>query len=423
MSNHLAVATVTAALQQRLIRAAAASGVSNAFVTTDRPDQREKDKKKGVNIFLYQVTANPQYRNADLPARRSDGSLRQKPQVVLDLHYLITFHGEDKTLEPQRLLGAVVSNLNARPLLTSKEIKDNVITPAASAPDSDPRHFLGQSDLPGQAEQVRFILESVSQDELTRLWSLYAQTPASLGVVYRAAVVIIEPADLTPKPSLPVREPLLYVRPFAEPLVEKVYSLLGEGMPLVAGAELVIEGQNLRGEVTRIVMGGLEASPPSGQVTPTRIQAALPAGLKAGLNGLQVVHKLLMGSPPAEHRGFESNVVGVVLQPVIGGIVKSGVAASGGLFSFTLTITAQPQLREGQRVALLLNRTAGAGEFAFSIPPLAADSPSAAIKAEKVPAGEYYVRLQVDGAESPLIDLNPVSPTFGQMTGPKVVIP
>lgn len=423
MSNHLAIATVTAALQQRLVQAVATSGVNNAFVTTDRPDQREKDKKKGVNLFLYRVSPNPQYRNADLPARRSDGSLRQRPQVVLDLFYLLSFHGEDKTLEPQRLMGAVAAYLNARPQLTPVDIKDTVITPAAAVPDSDPRHFLGQSDLPAQPEQVRFVLEAAELDELARIWDLFEQTPYSLTLVYRASVAIVEAADLTPRPSLPVRQPLLYVRPFAEPFIEKLVPGLGEGMPVTDGSEIILEGRNLRGEITRVMVAGMEIIPPADQTTPSLVRFNLPGGLKAGLHGVQVVHRLWMGDPPVEHRGFESNVAPLVLHPRITGVAKSAVTPAAGLFNLTLTVTVVPGLRKDQRVTLLLNRTADSGEFAFSLPPLAADAPSAAIKASKVAAGEYYVRVQVDGAENPLIDLNPASPTFGQMIGPKVVIP
>ena len=423
MSNPLAIATVTAALQQRLVQVAAGSGVNNAFVTTDRPDTREKDKKKGINLYLYAVTPNPQQRNADLPTRRTDGSLTRKPQVALDLYYLLTFHGDDKVLEPQRLMGAAVSQLDAQPILGAQEIKDNVISPAASAPDSDARHFLGQSDLAGQAEVVRFSLQPLSAEELARVWSLFAQTPASLGLAYKAAVVIIEPVDLQPQPALPVRQPLVYVQPFAQPRVDSVVSSLGEGLPVLPGAQIAIRGANLRGQSTHILIGGIETTPPLAQITPEQISMSLPGGLKAGLNGLQVVQKLFLGEPPTEHRGFESNVFGLVLHPVISGVAKSAVTSNAGLFSLTLTLTVQPLLRKDQRLALLLNRTSGSGDFTFALDPLAADSATAAFKVEKVPAGEYFVRVQVDGAESSLLDLNPASPTFGQMSGPKVVIP
>ncbi len=423
MSNHLAIATVTAALQQRLVQIADASGVSNAFVTTDRPDVREKDKKTGINLYLYEVNPNPQQRNDDLPTRRADGSLTRKPQVVLDLYFLLTFHGDDKVLEGQRLLGAVVSQLDAKPLLGAQEIKDSVITPAASVPDSDARHFLGESDLGGQVEPVRYTQTPLTTDELARLWSLFGQTPYSLSLGLKASVVIIEPSDLQPKPALPVRQPLVYVQPFAEPQVRKVFSSLGEGFPVIPGAQLIIQGANLRGQITHILTGGIETTPPLAQIAPEQITMMLPGGLKAGLNGLQVVHKLFMGDPAVEHHGFESNVLGMVLHPVISNVAKSGLSSNAGLFSLTLTLTVQPLVHEGQRLALLLNRTSAGGEFSFELEPLPADASTAAFSVVRVPAGEYFVRVQVDGAESPLLDLNPASPSFGQMTGPKVTIP
>jgi len=39
------------------------------------------------------------------------------------------------------------------------------------------------------------------------------------------------------------------------------------------------------------------------------------------------------------------------------------------------------------------------------------------------PTGTFLLRVQVDGAESPLeVDTNPASPTFNQYIGPKVTI-
>ena len=104
MSNHLAVATVTGTLRTVITDAVAA--VPGAAVTMQRPDGAAANQGAGINIFLYQVTPNAAYRNADLPTRRSDGELLQRPQAALVLHYLLSFFGDDGKLEPQRLLGA-----------------------------------------------------------------------------------------------------------------------------------------------------------------------------------------------------------------------------------------------------------------------------------------------------------------------------
>src|SRR5262249_49957897 len=99
MSNFLAVATVTATLGQ-VLQAAISSDVPGATVTTIRPEGPGA-RPAEVNVYLYQVTPNAAYRNADLPTRGSNGQVVQRPQAALTLHYLISFYGDDSKLEPQ----------------------------------------------------------------------------------------------------------------------------------------------------------------------------------------------------------------------------------------------------------------------------------------------------------------------------------
>src|SRR5947199_7168098 len=107
MSNFLAIATVTATLRQLLENTAAKDVTDHeVMVTTERPSgtvSGAEDPRTRINIYLYQVTPNAAWRNADLPTRRSDGSLIQRPQVALDLHYMISFYGDESQLVSQRL--------------------------------------------------------------------------------------------------------------------------------------------------------------------------------------------------------------------------------------------------------------------------------------------------------------------------------
>src|SRR5215212_5514896 len=125
MSNYLAIATVTATLS-RTLTAAVGTDVSAAGVTTLRPDDAPGT---GVNVYLYQVGPNGAWRNADLPTRRDEGRLVQRPKVALDLHYLLSFYGDEAQFEPQRLLGSVVRTLHARPVLTREMIRNTVSDP------------------------------------------------------------------------------------------------------------------------------------------------------------------------------------------------------------------------------------------------------------------------------------------------------
>ena len=125
MSNFLAIANTTAAIVQ-LVQTAIGADVPGATVTTTRPELLDNPAGPTVNVFLYQVTPSSARRNEDLPTRRSNGTVVQRPQSALDLHYLFTFHGDDTQLEPQRLLGSVARTLEAQPALTATLITDAV---------------------------------------------------------------------------------------------------------------------------------------------------------------------------------------------------------------------------------------------------------------------------------------------------------
>ncbi len=202
MSNYLAIATVTAALQ-RTLQSTVGVDVEGATVTTVRPESNGSGTPDtGVNLYLYQVTPNAAWRNADLPTRRSDGTMSLRPQVALDLHYLLTFFGEESQLVPQRLLGSVARTLHTRPILT-RDVISTVV---------DDVDYLQNSDLSDAVELVRFTPISLSLEELSKIWSVFFQVPYRLSIAYQASVVLIEEAE-TPVVAQPVLEPVIDVQP------------------------------------------------------------------------------------------------------------------------------------------------------------------------------------------------------------------
>ncbi|UCE20161.1 MAG: DUF4255 domain-containing protein [Gemmatimonadota bacterium] len=404
MSNFLAIATVTATLRQ-LLEAVVSVDVSGAQVTTVSPNELGNDTPAtGVNVFLYQVTPNAAWRNSDLPTRGSEGGLMQRPQVALDLHYLLTFSGIEEELEPQRLLGSVVRTLHARPILTRQMIQNTVASLT----------FLAGSNLADEVELIKFAPIPFSLEELSKLWSVFFQTPYVLSVSYQGTVVLIE-SEVTPQTPLPVLDRNLYVVPFRRPVIERVFPQAGERQPVVAGSTLIIQGRQLKGDVTRILIFGEEVTPQEVSDTRISLQLAsppLPADvLRAGVHGVQVVQKMLMGTPPVEHRGVESNVAAFVLHPTITSISASSTEVS---------LQVDPDVGKEQRVVLLLNErsTTEPAAYSFVAPTRTADTGSIQIPISGVKSAEYFVRLQVDGAESP-IDLDPASSHFG----PTVTIP
>lgn len=417
MSNFLAIATVTASLRHALGPEVAAA-VPGATVTTMRPDAPSAANPEArVNFYLYQVTPNAAWRNADLPTRRADGQLAQRAQVALDLHYLLTFYGDEGRLEPQRLLGSVVRTLHARPLLTRQSIRTTLSDPTFS--------FLADSNLADAVELVKFTPTALALEELSKLWSVFLQTPYTLSVAYQGTVILIEAED-TPQVAPPVRARNLYAVPFRQPVIEQILSQAGRDQPVLAeqpilsGYTLVIVGQRLMDDVTHVIIGGIETAPAPENVSDTQIRVPLPAGLQAGVQGVQVVQQLSMGTPPAPHRGVESNVAAFVLHPTVTATathVSSRTVNGTSLVTDDITVTFDPPVGKSQRVIALLNEINPPPDrppraYSFRAPlrsqPTDPDqATSLTIRATDVVAGNYLVRVQVDGAESPLqVDAN-----------------
>jgi len=401
MSNYLAIATVTAALQQ-VLQGPVGNAVSGASVGFNRPDGKSSGKGPTVNVYLYRVAPNAAYRNVDLPTRRSDGTVVQTPQAALDLYYLLTFRGSDDKLEPQRMLGAVASTLHSQPLLSTQNI-------AAAVTEFS---FLAGSGLDTQVERVRFTPTALSLEEFSKLWSAFFQVEYSLSAAYQASVVLIE-SDDTPQAALPVQARNLYVLPFQRPVITQVISQAGASQPILPTSILVIQGSHFLSADTSVRIGDLVVTPPT--VTDKAIILPVPAGVPAGVRGLQVVQQLELGTPPQPHPGFESNLAAFVLHPVI-----TSVSAT----SADVTVNVAPTAVKGQVATLLLNEAtlpppAVPAAYSFSLPELASDTATLVFTITNVKGGTtYFVRVTVDGAESP-VDLNPASSTFG----PTVAVP
>ena len=186
----------------------------------DRSDV--KRTKSGVNIYLYRSSIDAVRRNDDLPARRQDGSLVVRPKLAASLHYLLTFHGKDDELVPQRLLGAVLATLHTRPVITRTLIED-VNTEAADSPGM--HQYLVFNDLIDAEEPVRVSPDPMSLDDLSKLWSVFFQSPYQLSRPTSASAVLLEETLETPVPSLPVRQPQLTVRGLLQPTIVSARNL------------------------------------------------------------------------------------------------------------------------------------------------------------------------------------------------------
>jgi hypothetical protein len=402
MSNSLAIATVTATLVHKVLEPAAVAAGFGATVSTTRPDTAGGNRAPAVNLYLYQVMPNAAWRNRDLPTRTSDSQLVQRPRAAIDLHYLITFYGNEAhdALETHQLLGNVVRAMHERPVLTREMIKATLAISTYG--------YLAGSNLDQEVELVKFTPLALSLEELSKLWSVFFQTPYALSIAYQASVVLIE-SEETVRQALPVQKPVIHTVPFRHPFIERVYSSEGASQPIMANGELIIEGKQLKSDVTQIRIAGGDPRAAS-SISDTQLTfnlASLPAGLlRAGVQGVQVVQPF----STLPHMGFESNVAPFVLHPRIG----PGITASTAEINLDTDIV----VGKKQRVWLFLIENPEAPSKSYHFPVTPDDSTHLKITISDVDHGEYFVRLQVDGAESPL-DLNPASPNFG----PRVNIP
>jgi len=385
MSNFLAIATVSAALQQ-VLQGPVKAALNTATVGFSRPDGTTGQQNPQVNIYLYQVTPNAAYRNADVPTRRSaDGTLVQRPQAALDLHYLFTFHGDDSQLEPQRMLGAVASTLQSQPLLSP----DNIAAAASHF------SFLGGSGLESQVERVKFTPTAMTLEEFSKLWSVFFQVEYSLSAAYQASLVLIQSDDV-PQSALPVQLRNVYVQPFRWPRIDRVAAQGGPEAPIVTGTILVTQGLQLSGNPTLVLIEDQKLTPAT--ATDTQVTLPVPASVHAGVQGLQILQEVQMGTPATAHRGVESNVAPFVLRPTITA-PPTAVSAPPGA---DVTVKLAPNIGVGQRAVLLLNDPSAVPPAAYtSLPAISnADQDHVVIHIDGVPTGTYLARVQIDGAES-----------------------
>jgi hypothetical protein len=410
LSNALAIASVTAVLKDLLDNALIDHSVSATVggpvnVTTLPPDRIKlgDEEKPQLNLYLYQVAHNSGWSNVDLPSRNGRGDRVANPPLSLDLYYLLSAYGEED-FQAEILLGYAMQMFHETPILTREAIRKTLgPTPPVTGGILPPSlTALVASELADQVEMIKITPQPLSLEEIAKLWAAF-QSHFRMSAIYRISVVLIESKRPT-RSALPVREPKLHVVPFALPVIETVSP---QAVP--SGAQIILKGVNLKGEVTRLEFGTGPVVPD--QIAARQINATLPAGLPAGVRTVMVTQQFDFGTSIEPHRGFESNVAAFILTPQITTPAPINVARGA-----TLTLDISPPVGRRQRVALL------AGDQVITIPSrLPTDPPESSSLSFPIPAdfptGSFLLRVRVDGAESPLLlDSN------GQYDQPRLTI-
>jgi hypothetical protein len=463
MSNPLSIAAVTNTLRNLLNERLKTSGLGNIVVTTKPPDKARDSNNSAngnqVNLFLYQTRENAAWRNMEIPAPVAGGY----PPLALDLYYLLTTYAQnDDYPDPisHKLLGEAMSVFHDHPVLFAEDIKQALTSTE-----------LAQYDLYNQIEKVRITPQSITLDDLFKLWAAF-QTQYRITAAYTVSVVLIE-STRPPKSPLPVLTrgsedrgvdaqasltptyPTLTAINFTE--LEAVKQVLPPSQAdlikkpaATLGDKLTLVGYNLdKGDIQVLLTNPLLDQPQPIVIfearTSTTIQFTLPDQLNPWLPGLYVltVKVTTDAGTPTEQIAI-TNGLPLLIAPILGSI---SAARTGD--TVVLRVQCKPPVLETQRVALILtilSEELAAGDptrdvslkavndLEISAKPRSGKATTLEfelngdilarldIKAgqnKRIQAGTYQVRprLRVDGVDSLIVDYVARPPVFTAAQG------
>lgn len=416
MSNALAIAAVTAVLKDLLDSGMIDNSVTDAMgrsatVTARAPDliELKADMPAQLNLFLYQVTPNPGWRNAALPSRDGAGQRVSNPPLALDLHYLLTAYAATD-LHAEILLGYGMQLLHETPGLSRDAIRRALNPPSAPLVVNLPSQTatLAAADLADQHEPIKIVPDYLDPEQMSRLWSAL-QSRYRPSIAYRVSVVLIESRRSVRTP-LPVLTRGIAVHADTLPPYPTLSAQLAPAdAPLGMGETFEIEGHHLDGSNHRLLLAHPRLTAPfefaPDTVVGTRIGATLPdqpAGIPAGHHVLS----LRVDQPTAlgDLRTRTSNPLAVAVRPRITGGLGAGVVRNNR--TATVDLDCAPTLRPGQEVSLIL------GSREVRAEPFDATPARPRFVVREAQPGTYPVRLRVDGVDSRLVLRNTTPPSF-----------
>ncbi|WP_044292318.1 DUF4255 domain-containing protein [Rivularia sp. PCC 7116] len=394
MSNSLAIAAVTTTLRN-LIARGIGDELGSGSVTTRPPDKARENGESSnqINIFLYHTLPNAALRNQDIPSRVKPGETGKLP-LALNLYYLITAYGQDNDdILGHRLLGAAMRVLHDAAILKPEDIK-------AALPESN---------LHQQIERIRITPVSLSLDDVSKLWTTF-QTQYRISAAYEVSVILIDS-------SLPVKTPLPVLTRGSEdkgvtaqadlippfPTLETL-QLPNRQLSVRLGEEISVKGHNLNSDDGRVLVllknKNLDISVElelQQQSSATEINIQIPnqpADFPAGFYTVAVKLR-------REGKEQTTNALPFSLAPKIEPNTPNNQ---------TVTIICTPQVWQDQEVTLLLgSRQLLPTEQQTQNP---GKTNTISFNVETIPAGEYFVRLRVDGVDSLLINNSVKPPVF-----------
>jgi hypothetical protein len=275
-----------------------------------------------------------------------------------------------------------------------------------------------ESGLSDQIETIKIAPETLSTEELSKLWAAF-QAKYRPSTAFQVTVVLIQ-ANKGARAPLPVLKRgkddagpravggLIPPYPEIDGLTlpkNQPAALLGDPV-LIAGHDfagdtgdknavtVTVRLSNARWQLVREI----PVPPADRDQASVRVQIPNePAELPAGLYALSV--SVMPAGKPAEARS--SNDAPLLIAPRITTALPATFAAGA------VPLTASPEIRPGQQVSLIL------GSNQLPAQPIAVQGAAVAFDASAMASGVYWARLRVDGVDSLLVDRSdPKSPRF-----------
>ncbi len=163
MSNYQAIHNIETAIQDLLekddILKSNGLGLSVSF----EPPQVAPDGKNNAYFFLYQVVENVHMKNEEM--QRTNDLYLQYPPMSLDLYYLLILYGPHRNLA----LGRIMQIFYDHSIMRGAEL-----------------------NLDNEDEEIKIIFNTISLDDLTKIWSAFKETGYALSVSYLITPVRID---------------------------------------------------------------------------------------------------------------------------------------------------------------------------------------------------------------------------------------
>jgi hypothetical protein len=406
VSNHLAIATVTAALG-RLVHDAAQRAVGGVDLRFGRPTAAAAEaNERKLHVYLYLVTPNSTLRDVELPAREQGGRPMRRPRAALDLHYLISFYGDERLLEPDRMLGAVARELHTRPVLDARLIQDAI----------DGNADLVGSDLAAAVELVKLSVTQLSLEDLSGLWSGLVQAPHALSIACVGTVVLADALE-GGSAALPGFETRLGPFPQLQAYWAGEFAAAGRipRLPSFPAAQLgtrvLVAGSNLGGDMVALRLShprrrndAIEIPIHAVDRNDRELRLTIPddaAARNAWSCGVYSAQARVDRGGPIQG----SNSIPLVIAPRVTGIAPNPVARIGG--DAALTVICHPKVLPEQSVVLLI------GDREVAALPFASPTDSIEFVVEDASAlADQLVRIRVDGVDSFPFRYDPVVGAF-----------